>query len=64
MVYGLGHAARLLGPDFPRAAHSGSAMLLYLAFLTAINDIGAFLCGKSLGHQRISPKGRPRSLAM
>jgi phosphatidate cytidylyltransferase len=59
MVYGLGHTARLLGPDFPQAAHSGTAMLLYLAFLTAINDVGAFLCGKSLGHQRISPNVSP-----
>jgi phosphatidate cytidylyltransferase len=59
MVYGLGHTARLIGPEFPRAAHSGTAMLLYLVFLTAINDVGAFLCGKCLGRQRISPRVSP-----
>lgn len=59
-VYCLGHTAFLLalGP-VPGTAVGGRELLLFLAFLTALGDIGGWVFGKAFGSRRIVPSVSP-----
>ena len=56
-VFSIGHVAYLL--VLPKAGNphgGGFALLLYLVFLTQINDVSQYWWGKALGRRQISPK--------
>ena len=54
-VFGLSHMAYLLS----LSPQEGRGMLLFLVFLTEINDVMQFTCGKLLGKHKIVPKVSP-----
>lgn len=59
-VFGLSHMAYLLSlPDVPGFASGGRGLLLFLVFLTEINDVMQFTWGKLLGKHKIVPKVSP-----
>lgn len=59
-VYCLSHMAYLVSMGPTRSgAVSGRELLLYLVFLTQINDVCAFLWGKSFGRHKIAPRISP-----
>jgi phosphatidate cytidylyltransferase len=59
-VYCFGHMAYLLmAPADVNPVAGGAGFLLYLVFLTQINDIAQYLWGKSLGRNKIIPKVSP-----
>jgi phosphatidate cytidylyltransferase len=59
-VFGLSHMAYLLSlPDLPGFSSGGRGLLLFLVFLTEINDVMQFTWGKLLGRHKIVPKVSP-----
>jgi phosphatidate cytidylyltransferase len=59
-VFGLSHMAYLLSlPDVPGFTSGGRGLLLFLVFLTEINDVMQFTWGKLLGRHKIIPKVSP-----
>lgn len=59
-VFGLSHLAFLLSmPDLEGFSSGGRGLLLFLVFLTEINDIMQFIWGKSLGRHKILPNVSP-----
>ena len=59
-VFGLSHMAYLLSlPEIPGFANGGRGLLLFLVFLTEINDVMQFTWGKLLGKHKIIPKVSP-----
>jgi len=59
-VFGLSHAAFMLVlPADINPAGGAMGLLIYLVFLTEINDVAQYLWGKSFGKRKISPKVSP-----
>ncbi|MDP3010206.1 MAG: phosphatidate cytidylyltransferase [Methylococcales bacterium] len=59
-VFGLSHAAFMLVlPAAVNPAGGAMGLLIYLVFLTEINDVAQYLWGKSFGKRKISPKVSP-----
>jgi phosphatidate cytidylyltransferase len=59
-VFGISHMAYLLSlPEIPGFSSGGRGLLLFLVFLTEINDIMQFTWGKLLGKHKIVPKVSP-----
>ncbi|MEO5978638.1 MAG: phosphatidate cytidylyltransferase [Chryseolinea sp.] len=59
-VFGLSHMAYLLSlPELPGFTNGGRGLLLFLVFLTEINDVMQFTWGKLLGKHKIVPKVSP-----
>lgn len=59
-VFGISHIAYLLSlPDLPGYSSGGRGLLLFLVFLTEINDVLQFVWGKLLGKHKIIPKVSP-----
>jgi phosphatidate cytidylyltransferase len=59
-VFGLSHMAYLLSlPEIEGFASGGRGLLLFLVFLTEINDVMQFMWGKLLGRHKIIPKVSP-----
>jgi phosphatidate cytidylyltransferase len=59
-VFGISHLAYLLSLHKPgEAASGGRGLLLYVVFLTEINDVLQFTWGKLLGRHKIIPKVSP-----
>jgi phosphatidate cytidylyltransferase len=59
-VFNLSHMAFLLVlPPETNQAGGTTGLLLYLVFLTEINDIAQYIWGKSCGRRKISPKVSP-----
>ncbi len=59
-VFGLSHMAYLLSlPENPTFSAGGRGLLLFLIFLTEINDVMQFTWGKLLGKHKIVPKVSP-----
>lgn len=57
-VFSISHVAYLLRlPSIDLV--SGAMMVLYLVFLTELNDILQYVCGKSFGKRKIIPKVSP-----
>ncbi|CAG1020886.1 partial phosphatidate cytidylyltransferase, partial [Patescibacteria group bacterium] len=64
-VFGLSHAAYLLvltNEINPVASSMG--LLIYLVFLTEINDVAQYIWGKSFGKKKIVPKVSPNKTIM
>lgn len=59
-VFGISHMAYLLSlPEIPGFEAGGRGLLLFLVFLTEINDVMQFTWGKLLGRHKIVPKVSP-----
>ena len=59
-VFGISHLAYLLSlPELPGFNAGGRDLLMFLIFLTEINDITQFIWGKLLGKHKIIPKVSP-----
>ncbi|RAW00451.1 phosphatidate cytidylyltransferase [Pseudochryseolinea flava] len=59
-VFGISHMAYLLSlPNLPNYDAGGRGLLLFLVFLTEINDVMQFTWGKLLGKHKIIPKVSP-----
>lgn len=59
-VFGLSHAAFMLVlPATVNPAGGAMGLLIYLVFLTEMNDVAQYLWGKSFGKRKISPKVSP-----
>jgi phosphatidate cytidylyltransferase len=59
-VYCFGHIAYLLmAPADVNPATGGVGLILYLVFLTQINDIAQYIWGKSFGNYQVMPKVSP-----
>ena len=59
-VFGISHLAYLLSlPELPGFSSGGRGLLLFLVFLTEINDVMQFIWGKLLGRHKILPKISP-----
>lgn len=59
-VFGLSHMAYLLSlPDVDGFSSGGRGLLLFLVFLTEINDVMQFTWGKLFGKHKIVPKVSP-----
>ncbi len=59
-VFGISHLAYLLSlPDIPGFSAGGRGLLLFVVFLTEINDVMQFTWGKLFGRHRIIPKVSP-----
>ncbi|NUY79733.1 phosphatidate cytidylyltransferase [Flavobacterium sp. MAH-1] len=59
-VFGISHMAYLLSlPEIPTFESGGRGLLLFLVFLTEINDVMQFTWGKLLGKHKIIPKVSP-----
>lgn len=59
-VFCFGHMAYLLmSPVEVNPIAGGAGFLLYLVFLTQINDIAQYIWGKSLGRNKVIPKVSP-----
>ncbi|RZJ31914.1 MAG: phosphatidate cytidylyltransferase [Flavobacterium sp.] len=59
-VFGMSHMAYLLSlPDLPNFPSGGRGLLLFLVFLTEINDVMQFTFGKLFGRHKIIPKVSP-----
>lgn len=55
-VFGLSHMAYLVSlPDLPGFNAGGKGLLLFLIFITEINDVMQFIWGKLLGKRKILP---------
>ena len=58
-VFGISHLAYLLSlPELPGFSSGGRGLLLFLVFLTEINDIMQFIWGKLLGRHKILPQSK------
>lgn len=59
-VFCISHMAYLLSlPELPNFTNGGMGLLLFLVFLTEINDVMQFVWGKLLGKHKITPKVSP-----
>ena len=59
-VFGISHMAYLLSlPDLEGFSAGGRGLLLFLVFLTEINDVMQFVWGKLFGKHKIIPKISP-----
>ena len=59
-VFGLSHSAYLLAlPADSGIPAGGAGLLLYLVFLTQINDIAQYVCGQLLGRHKVTPQVSP-----
>ena len=59
-VFSLGHLAYLLMlPDRGNPIAGSAGLILYLVFITEINDIGQYIWGKSFGRHPITPTVSP-----
>ncbi|NCJ04940.1 phosphatidate cytidylyltransferase [Synechococcales cyanobacterium C] len=59
-VFSLGHIAYLLMLPFSgNPVAGGAGLLLYLVFLTEINDIAQYIWGKSCGRHKVLPQVSP-----
>lgn len=59
-VFGISHLAYLLSlPDLPGFSAGGRGLLMFLIFLTEINDVMQFVWGKLFGKHKIIPKVSP-----
>jgi phosphatidate cytidylyltransferase len=59
-VFGLSHAAFMLVlPAAINPAGGAMGLLIYLVFLTEINDVAQYIWGKSFGKRKIIPKVSP-----
>lgn len=59
-VFGISHLAYLLSlPDLPGFSPGGRGLLLFVVFITEINDVMQFTWGKLLGKHKIIPKVSP-----
>jgi len=59
-VFGISHMAYLLSlPEIKGFSSGGRGLLLFLVFLTEINDVMQFTWGKLLGKHKIIPKVSP-----
>ena len=59
-VFSLGHLAYLLMlPDRGNPIAGSAGLVLYLVFLTEINDIGQYIWGKSFGRHPVTPTVSP-----
>lgn len=59
-VFGVSHIAYLLSmPELPGFVNGGVGLLLFLVFLTEINDVMQFIWGKLLGKHKITPRVSP-----
>lgn len=59
-VFGISHLAYLLSlPDLPGFSSGGRGLLMFLIFLTEINDVMQFVWGKIFGKHKIVPKVSP-----
>lgn len=59
-VFGISHMAYLLSlPEKENFINGGQGLLLFLVFLTEINDVMQFTWGKLLGRHKIIPKISP-----
>lgn len=59
-VFGISHLAYLLSlPDLPGFDAGGRGLLMFLVFLTEINDVMQFTWGKMFGKHKIIPKVSP-----
>ena len=59
-VFGLSHLAYFLSlPDAPNFKNGGQGLLLFVVFLTEINDVLQFMWGKMLGKHKITPSVSP-----
>ena len=59
-VFGLSHAAFMLVlPAATNPAGGAMGLLIYLVFLTEINDVAQYIWGKSFGKRKIIPKVSP-----
>lgn len=59
-VFGISHMAYLLSlPELPGFSAGGRGLLLFLVFLTEINDVMQFTWGKLFGKHKIIPKVSP-----
>lgn len=59
-VFGISHLAYLLSlPDLPGFSAGGRGLLMFLIFLTEINDVMQFVWGKLFGKHKIVPKISP-----
>jgi phosphatidate cytidylyltransferase len=60
-VFCLSHVAFLLTlPATPTIPGGGKALVLYLVFLTEINDVAQYIWGKSFGKRPIAPTISPK----
>ena len=57
-IFALSHSAYLYKLE-PKDAATGPMMLLYLLFLTEVNDIFQYICGKTFGKRKIVPRVSP-----
>jgi phosphatidate cytidylyltransferase len=59
-VFGISHLAYLLSlPELPGFDAGGRGLLMFLIFLTEINDVMQFVWGKLLGRRKIVPRISP-----
>jgi len=59
-VFGISHLAYLLSlPEIPGFDAGGRGLLLFVVFITEINDVMQFTWGKLLGRHKITPKVSP-----
>ncbi|MDL2215248.1 phosphatidate cytidylyltransferase [Dysgonomonas sp. OttesenSCG-928-M03] len=59
-VFGISHLAYLLSlPDLPGFNAGGRGLLMFLIFMTEINDVMQFVWGKIFGKHKIIPKISP-----
>lgn len=60
-VFGISHLAYFLAlpEDIPNFKNGGQGLLLFLVFLTEINDVLQFIWGKLLGKHKITPSVSP-----
>ncbi len=59
-VFGISHMAYLLSlPELEGFNAGGRGLLLFLVFLTEINDVMQYTCGKLFGKHKIIPKVSP-----
>lgn len=59
-VYSLGYLAAFLVLPFSSNPHAGGVgLFLYIIFLTVINDVAQYCCGKAFGKNKITPKISP-----
>ncbi len=60
-VFAISHTAYLLVlPTLPNHLSGGTGLLLYLAFLTQLNDVAQYMWGKSFGKHKILPIVSPK----
>lgn len=59
-IYCISHVASLLTlPETEVITGGGRSLVLYLVFLTEINDVAQYMWGKTLGKRKISPRVSP-----